>query len=266
MELRARIRPLSRRAAIDGRVGRPDRRRRWRGRRADANAEAKKVKAPVVASVRRRWTSPSARRSRSAASTSAPASRRPPSCSSATARAPCSPRRRSAPRRCCGSRSRPRSRSSCASRGQPVADPVPPPRARQELRQEVHDPQAVPDRPRAAPAPEARWPTADGRLRRRRHEERRRRPDDDDDLLADDLETRDRHRPLQGRHGRRRRRGRLRVPVGHGPQRRRGPGPNTVAALPRQAAVPEPALRRRRQGLRRRLADARRGARALALH
>ena len=42
--------------------------------------------------------------------------------------------------------------------------------------------------------------------------------------------------------------------------------PNTVAALPRQAAVPEPALRGRRPRLRRRLADARGRAGPVALH
>ena len=76
---------------------------------------------------------------------------------------------------------------------------------------------------------------------------------------------RHRHGAVQRRHRRRRRRGRLRVPVGQGPQRRRVPEPEPEPALPRQAAVPEPALRRRRPRLRRRLADARERAGPVAL-
>ena len=88
--------------------------------------------------------------------------------------------------------------------------------------------------------------------------------DDDNDLLSDTVETQIKTDVCVDRHRQGRARGRLRVQVGARPERRRGPAAEHLAALPRQASLPEPAgSLGHRQGLRRRLPAARRGARAL---
>ena len=65
--------------------------------------------------------------------------------------------------------------------------------------------------------------------------------DDDNDLLTDTIETQIKTRRLRRGHRPGRPRGRLRVPVGARPERRRGPAAEHLAALPGQAALPEPA-------------------------
>ena len=73
----------------------------------------------------------------------------------------------------------------------------------------------------------------------------------------------DRHRPLQRRHGRRRRRGRLRVPSARDLNDDEYQQPERVLPYPGKRPYPNPLFSGRGHRLRRRLADARRGVRAL---
>ena len=149
------------------------------------------------------------------------------------------------------------------------ADAAADPRAVLAVRQALH--QRAPSRRSSAP-----------RSRRRRRSPRPADPngdcdgdgqinrvdtDDDNDLLTDDVEKALRPRQLQGRHRRRQGRGRLRVPVGARPQRRRAPDAQRLHPVPGEASVPERARQdRRRHRPRRRRPDAARGVPALEGH
>ena len=143
------------------------------------------------------------------------------------------------------SRCRRRCRSSSWSRsGNPV-----PTRFRlrvlaKQVRQEVHDAASA---PRSSPARARRKPVVPddrGRLRRRQHQNgvddrRRRRP------ARGRHREGDRHRSVQARHRRRRRRGRVRVPVGARTSTTTSTRqPEQAARRTRASAVPEPAASR----------------------
>ena len=125
------------------------------------------------------------------------------------------------------------------------ADAAPGPRALRALRQALHEPlEVAARRPREAAGaaePKEANPNGDcdgdGQINRVD-------TDDDNDLLSDDARESARRSTAARRTPTATGRGRLRVPVGARPQRRRAPGPNTTSRT-REAAVPEPARRAR---------------------
>ena len=147
------------------------------------------------------------------------------------------------------------------------ADPLPPARPRQEVRQALHQGLALAGH-RAGAAADAGDAPARGRrrrLRRRRHPQRRRDRRRQRSAVDDNTELRIKTDGCKADSDGDGVNDGYEYPVGAGPQRRRVPGAQTRPALPREAPLPERAVRGRRHRLRRRLADARRGVLALAV-